>query len=97
MLEKSSLKDSFHQDTAVNGIAYRLNGVTVLPTNRVTDGTIIVLHKSAVAYGMQLEQMEALRLEGSFSDAIRALEVFAVEIVREEAIEIVKPAASRSK
>lgn len=96
MLEKSSLKDSFHQDTAVNGIAYRLNGVTVLPTNRVADGTIIVLHKSAVAYGMQLEQMEALRLEGSFSDAIRALEVFAVEIVREEAIEIVKP-AGRSK
>lgn len=96
MLEKSSLKDSFHQDTAVNGIVYRLNGVTVLPTNRVADGTIIVLHKSAVAYGMQLEQMEALRLEGSFSDAIRALEVFAVEIVREEAIEIVKP-AGRSK
>ena len=40
---------------------------------------------------MQLEEMEALRLQESFSDAIRALEVFAVEVVREEAIEIVKP------
>lgn len=91
MLEKSDLKDSFHQDVQANGIAYRLNGVTVLPTNRVKDGHVIVLHKSVVAYGMQLEEMEALRLESSFSDAIRALEVFAVEVVRSEAIEIVKP------
>lgn len=92
LLEKSSMKESFHQDVQANGVAYRLNGVTVLPTNRVADGTVIVLHKSAVAYGMQLEEMEALRLQDSFSDAIRALEVFAVEVVREEAIEIVKPA-----
>ena len=91
MLEKSDLKDSFHQDTVAEGVKYRLNGVEVLPTNRVEDGHIIVLHKSAVAYGMQLEEMEALRLQESFSDAIRALEVFAVEVVREEAIEIVKP------
>lgn len=91
LLEKSSMKESFHQDVQANGIAYRLNGVEVLPTNRVADGTVIVLHKSAVAYGMQLEEMEALRLESSFSDAIRALEVFAVEVVRSEAIEIVKP------
>lgn len=91
MLEKSSMKETFHQDVQANGIAYRLNGVTVLPTNRVADGTVIVLHKSAVAYGMQLEEMEALRLQESFSDAIRALEVFAVEVVREEAIEVVKP------
>ena len=69
-----------------------LNGVRVLPTNRVADATVIVMHKSAVAFGMQLEQMEALRLQDSFSDAIRALEVFAVAVVREEAIEIVKPA-----
>ena len=91
MLEKSDLKDSFHQDTVAEGVKYRLNGVEVLPTNRVEDGHIIVLHKSAVAYGMQLEEMEALRLQESFSDAIRALEVFAAEVVREEAIEIVKP------
>lgn len=90
LLEKSSMKESFHQNVQADGIAYRLNGVPVLPTNRVADGTVIVLHKSAVAYGMQLEEMEALRLESSFSDAIRALEVFAVEVVRPEAIEIIK-------
>ena len=91
MLEKD-LKANFHRDVVAEGVEYRLNGVRVLPTNRVADATVIIMHKSAVAFGMQLDQMEALRLQDSFSDAIRALEVFAVEVVREEAIEIVKPA-----
>ena len=88
MLEKD-LKANFHRDVVADGVEYRVNGVRLLPTNRVADGTVIVLHKSAVAHGMQLEKMEALRLQDSFSDAIRALEVFAVEVVRPEAIEIV--------
>ena len=91
MLEKD-LKANFHRDVVGEGVEYRVNGVRLLPTNRVADATIIVMHKSAVAHGMQLEKMEALRLESSFSDAIRALEVFAVEVVREEAIEIVAAA-----
>ena len=89
MLEKD-LKADFHRDVVGNGIEYRVNGVQLLPTNRVADGTVIILSKQAVAYGMQLEKMEALRLEGSFDEAIRALEVFAVAVVREEAIEIIK-------
>ena len=89
MLEKD-LKADFHRDVVAEGVQYRVNGVQLLPTNRVQDGTIIVLYRGAVACGMQLEKMEALRLEGSFNDAIRALEVFAVEVVRPEAIEIVK-------
>ena len=88
MLEKD-LKANFHRDVVAEGVEYRVNGVRLLPTNRVADGTVIVLHKSAIAHGMQLEKMEALRLQDSFSDAIRALEVFAVEVVRPEAIEIV--------
>ena len=88
MLEKD-LKANFHRDVVAEGVEYRVNGVRLLPTNRVADGTVIVMHKSAVAHGMQLERMEALRLQDSFSDAIRALEVFAVEVVRPEAIEIV--------
>ena len=91
MLEKD-LKADFHKDVVADGMAYRLNGVEVLPTNRVADGTVIVLSKQAVAYGMELNSMEALRLEGSFHDAVRALELFAVEVVRSEGIEIVKPA-----
>ena len=90
MLEKD-LKADFHRDVVSNGIEYRVNGVQLLPTNRVADGTVIILSKQAVAYGMQLEKMEALRLEGSFDEAIRALEVFTVAVVRPEAIEIVKP------
>lgn len=91
MLEKD-LKANFHRDVVGEGVEYRVNGVRLLPTNRVADGTVVAMHKSAVAFGMQLEKMEALRLQDSFSDAIRALEVFAVEVVRPEAIEIVAKA-----
>ena len=59
MLEKD-LKANFHRDVVAEGVEYRVNGVRLLPTNRVADGTVIVLHKSAVAHGMQLEKMEAL-------------------------------------
>lgn len=90
MLEAGAMKDNFHQDVVANGMEYRLNGVRVVPTNRVADGTVIILSKQAVAMGMQLNELEALRLESSFSDAIRGLEQFAVAVVREEAIEIIK-------
>lgn len=90
MLETGDMKDNFHQDVVANGMQYRLNGVRVVPTNRVQAGTVIILSKQAVAYGMQLNELEALRLESSFSDAVRGLEQFAVAVVREEAIEIIK-------
>lgn len=90
MLEKD-LKANFHRDVVAEGVEYRVNGVRLLPTNRVADGTIIVMSKQAVAYGMELQETEALRLQESFSDAVRSLELFAVEVVRPEAIEIVKP------
>ena len=34
--------------------------------------------------------MEALRLEGSFSDAVRGLINFGITVIREECIEILK-------
>ncbi len=89
MLEKD-LKANFHKDVVGEGMEYRVNGVRLLPTNRVADGTVIAMSKQAVAYGMELQETEALRLQESFSDAVRSLEVFAVEVVRSEAIEIVK-------
>ena len=89
MLEKD-LKANFHKDVVGEGMEYRVNGVRLLPTNRVADGTVIAMSKQAVAYGMELQETEALRLQESFSDAVRSLEVFAVEVVRPEAIEIVK-------
>lgn len=90
MLEKD-LKANFHRDVVGEGMEYHVNGVRLLPTNRIAEGTVIVMHRSAVAYGMELQETEVLRLQDSFSDAVRSLELFAVEVVRPEAIEIVKP------
>ena len=43
MLEKD-LKANFHRDVVADGVEYRLNGVRVLPTNRVADATVIIAH-----------------------------------------------------
>lgn len=99
-LEKDPIyKTSVHHDVMWNGIqTYKVNGVQIIPTNRLTDNVeAMIIHKSAAAYGAQLDKMEALRLEGSFSDAVRGLINFGITVVREESIEVLKkmPSATR--
>ena len=91
LLKDTDFKVNAHHDVMTNGMeVYRVNGVTILPTSRVADGDITAIHKSAVAYGMQLDNMEAMRLESTFADGIRGLQNFGITVVRPEAIEIVK-------
>lgn len=92
LLQKDTdFKANVHRNNMENGMeVFMLNGVTILPTNRVEDGTIIALHKSALAYAVQVDSIEAMRLETTFADGIRGLMTFGVTVVRPEAIEIVK-------
>ena len=71
-----------------NGIVQgmEVNGMQVIKTTACPKGQVIAMHKSAVGYGKQLEKLEALRLESSFSDAVRGLMVFGVKALRPEAI-----------
>ena len=73
-----------------NGIVQGMdvNGMQIVKTTACPAGKIIVMHKSAVGYGKQLEKLEALRLESSFSDAVRGLLVFGVEALRPDAIAV---------
>ena len=73
-----------------NGIVQgmNVNGMQVVKTTACPKGKVIVMHKSAVGYGKQLEETEALRLESSFSDAIRGLMVYGVKALRPEAIAV---------
>ena len=73
-----------------NGIVQgmNVNGMQVVKTTACPKGKAIVMHKSAVGYGKQLEETEALRLESSFSDAIRGLMVYGVKALRPEAIAV---------
>lgn len=71
-----------------NGIVQgmEVNGMQVIKTTACPEGKVIVMHKSAIGYGKQLDKLEALRLEGSFSDAVRGLMVFGVKALRPEAV-----------
>lgn len=71
-----------------NGIVQgmQINGMQVVKSTAVPAGQIVCLHNTAVGYGKQLEKLEALRLEGSFSDAVRGLLVYGVKALRPEAI-----------
>jgi hypothetical protein len=77
-----------HTNVLANGVVQgmEVNGMQVIKTTAATKGQIICLHNSAVGYGKQLEKLEALRLESSFSDAVRGLVVYGVKTLRPEAV-----------
>ena len=77
-----------HTNVLPNGVVQgmEVNGMQVIKTTAATKGQIICLHNSAVGYGKQLEKLEALRLESSFSDAVRGLVVYGVKTLRPEAV-----------
>ena len=91
LLKKDTdFKTSSHRDNLTNGMTiYMVNGVTILPTNRIPEGTMICLHKSAVAYAVQIDTIEAMRLESQFADGVRGLMTFGITVVRPEAIAII--------
>lgn len=73
-----------------NGIieGANINGTQLVFSEELNEGkfAIVVLHKSAIGYAKQLEETEAMRLQNSFADGIRGLQVDGVKTLREEAI-----------
>ena len=73
-----------------NGIieGANINGTQLVFSEELNEGTfaIVVLHKSAIGYAKQLEETEAMRLQNSFADGIRGLQVDGVKTLRGEAI-----------
>ena len=73
-----------------NGIieGAKVNGVQLIFSEELNGGAeaVCVLHKSAVGYGQQLKETEALRLESAFADGVRGLEVYGAAVLRAEAI-----------
>ena len=65
-----------------------INGTQLVFSEELNEGTfaIVVLHKSAIGYAKQLEETEAMRLQNSFADGIRGLQVDGVKTLREEAV-----------
>ena len=73
-----------------NGIVQgmQVNGMQVIKSNLVPAGKVIALNNEAVGYGKQLDELEAIRLEKNFADAIKGLVNFGVKTLRPEAIAV---------
>lgn len=65
-----------------------INGTKLIFSEELNEGNyaVVVLHKSAIGYGKQLEETEAMRLQNSFADGVRGLQVDGVKTLRPDAI-----------
>ena len=81
VLEELQLDSRFteHYQVLENGLieGAKINGVQLVFSEELNAGkyAIVVLHKSAIGYGKQLQETEAMRLQNSFSDGVRGLKV----------------------
>jgi hypothetical protein len=91
-----SKDDRFTRNPVVleNGVVegQKINGLQVVVSEELAkaDGKlkIVALHKSAIGYGKQLDEVEAMRLQDDFADGIRGLMVFGSETLRPEALAV---------
>lgn len=92
VLEDLQLDSRFteHYTILENGImeGAKINGVQLVFSEELNGGSyaIVALHKSAIGLGKQLQETEAMRLQNSFADGVRGLQVCGTKILREEAI-----------
>jgi N4-gp56 family major capsid protein len=88
LLQNSTFVTASKPDAVLNGEIGQIAGLRILVSNNVkTTGTSPVVshmmagHPSALAYAEQIVNLEALRLEGSFSDAVRGLHLYGAKVL----------------
>ena len=92
VLEDLQLDARFTENYTIleNGImeGAKINGVQLVFSEELNSGSyaILALHKSALGFGKQLQETEAMRLQNAFADGVRGLQVCGTKILREEAI-----------
>ena len=92
VLEELHLDTRFTANYTIleNGImeGAKINGVQLVFSEELNAGSyaILALHKSALGFGKQLQETEAMRLQNAFADGVRGLQVCGTKILREEAI-----------
>ncbi|HHY2677512.1 hypothetical protein COF09_05615 [Bacillus toyonensis] len=69
-----------------------INGSQIVVSEEIsaTEGKykILGLHKSAIGHGTQLNETEAMRLQGAFADGIRGLMVYGSGVLRPESLAV---------
>jgi P22 coat protein - gene protein 5 len=88
LLQNSTFVTAAQPSAVLNGSIGQIAGLNILVSNNVkTTGTSPVVshmmagHPSALAYAEQIVNLEALRLEGSFSDAVRGLHLYGAKVL----------------
>lgn len=76
------------------GIVGRYNDADVVMSNAIyNNGSYkfcMIRTKNAIAFAGQIKEVEALRLENSFADGIRGLDVYGMKIIAQDELEVVK-------
>ena len=88
LLQNSSFVTAAKPDAVLNGEIGQIAGIRILVSNNVkTTGTSPVVshmmagHPSGLAYAEQIVNVEGLRLEGSFADAVRGLHLYGARVL----------------
>ena len=92
VLEELHLDDRFnrHYQILENGVieGASVNGTQLVYSEELNGGSyaILALHKTAIGFGTQLQETEAMRLESDFADGIRGLQVAGAKTLRPKAV-----------
>jgi len=88
LLQNSTFVTASQPSVVLNGQVGQIAGLNVLVSNNVkTTGSAPVVshmmagHPSAIAYAEQIVNVEGLRLEGSFADAVRGLHLYGAKVL----------------
>lgn len=65
-----------------------VNGMQIIKTANCPSNQVIALHNSAVGYGKQIDEVEAMRLQNAFKDGIRGLVQYGVKTLQAEGIAV---------
>jgi len=91
-----SKDDRFTSNPTVleNGVVegQKINNMQVVVSEEIPNVNgklkIIALHKSAIGFGKQIENTEAIRLQNAFADGVRGLFVYGAGVLRPEAMAV---------
>ena len=64
----------------------KINGMTLIVTANAPAGTVIALYKGAVGFGQQINELEAMRLQGAFADGVRGLNVAGAVVLNADGV-----------
>lgn len=92
VLEDLNLDPRFTKEYKIleNGVmeGANINGTQLVFSEELNSGTFMIaaLHKSAIGFGTQLRETEAMRLQNSFADGVRGLAVAGTKTLRKDGV-----------